>query len=130
MRKIILVSIVGLTFVFGCKKKEGCTDSTALNYDSNAEKDDHTCNYNGQVTFWTRTDSITNNVEVTINGVTNFITMHYGAEPNCGSAGCATYNLTPGNYSFHAMEQGTPMFMWTSQVTVTSQGCTSIELHH
>jgi hypothetical protein len=32
-------------FVTGCKKKEGCTDPTSLNYDAEAEKDNGTCTY-------------------------------------------------------------------------------------
>jgi len=32
----------------GCNKKKGCTDSTALNYDANADKNDGTCQYGDQ----------------------------------------------------------------------------------
>jgi hypothetical protein len=41
----VLVVLI-LVFVFSsCKKKEGCTDATATNYDSSAEKDNGTCTY-------------------------------------------------------------------------------------
>ena len=40
-KKIILFSIP-LMFVLSCGKK-GCTDPTAINYDSEAEKDDGSC---------------------------------------------------------------------------------------
>ena len=42
----LLALVVLLTSVFyGCKEEEGCTDATALNYDSDAEKDDGSCIY-------------------------------------------------------------------------------------
>ncbi|MGQ9847684.1 MAG: hypothetical protein ACUVQP_09330 [Bacteroidales bacterium] len=43
---LILASMVLLSGTFtSCKKKEGCTDKTALNYDPDAEKDDGSCQY-------------------------------------------------------------------------------------
>ena len=45
MKKIILLSTVfGLLIATACKK-EGCTDKTAINYDSKATKDNNTCTY-------------------------------------------------------------------------------------
>jgi hypothetical protein len=42
----ILASLVLISGTFtSCKKKEGCTDKTALNYDPDAEKDDGSCQY-------------------------------------------------------------------------------------
>jgi hypothetical protein len=42
LKKSILVLALMLPFVYSCKK-EGCTDSTALNYSSSAKKDDGSC---------------------------------------------------------------------------------------
>ena len=41
----MLVLVVSMT-IYACKKKEGCTDSNAINYDSSAEKNNGTCTYN------------------------------------------------------------------------------------
>lgn len=41
---LIALSVVAFAFT-SCKKKEGCTDATACNYDSEAEKDDGSCEY-------------------------------------------------------------------------------------
>jgi hypothetical protein len=50
MKKIIHVVIFALTIVIvqtGCSKKKGCTDPVSITYDSEAEKDDGTCEYGG-----------------------------------------------------------------------------------
>lgn len=52
-----LIGLLTLTIVFNtsCSKKEGCTDPTAENYDSNAEKDNGTCVYKTPTTVPTET---------------------------------------------------------------------------
>lgn len=48
MKKVTFTVLTGMAFVAvlatGCKK-EGCTDSAATNYDSEAKKDDGSCSY-------------------------------------------------------------------------------------
>jgi len=41
-KSVLLLSVVGL-FALGSCKKKGCTDENAVNYDSEAEKDDGSC---------------------------------------------------------------------------------------
>lgn len=46
MMPVMLVGIFGIAMVAtSCKKKEGCTDPTACNYNAEAEKDDNSCEY-------------------------------------------------------------------------------------
>ncbi len=47
----ILVVVFSLLVIVSCKK-EGCTDGIAVNYDNAAKKDDGTCSYESQVSFW------------------------------------------------------------------------------
>jgi hypothetical protein len=44
MKKVILISLIGIIGLASCKK-EGCTDETAQNYSESAQKDDGSCTY-------------------------------------------------------------------------------------
>jgi hypothetical protein len=44
----LVMLVCGSLLVSGCKKKEGCTDPTSLNYDPEAEKDNGTCQYSNE----------------------------------------------------------------------------------
>ena len=47
-KNLVFIMILALTTMFAvtsCKKKEGCTDPTSLNYDPDAEDDDGSCTY-------------------------------------------------------------------------------------
>ncbi|MBL1281285.1 MAG: hypothetical protein COA33_013485 [Fluviicola sp.] len=45
MKNIILLLVIGSMVALGSCKKKGCTDSTAINYEADAKKDDGSCVY-------------------------------------------------------------------------------------
>ncbi len=52
MKKVLSVLAVSiLFFATGCKK-EGCTNQDATNYSSEADDDDGSCSFEGEVVFW------------------------------------------------------------------------------
>ena len=55
----LIISTLALSMVFNtsCKKVEGCTDITAINYDSEATEDDGTCEYEPEITAKITIDS-------------------------------------------------------------------------
>lgn len=54
MKKIIYVSIISALVFSACEKSEtgGCTDHYAINYESWADYDDHSCLYEADVVFY------------------------------------------------------------------------------
>lgn len=67
MKKIFYTLFLSLIVIAGCKK-EGCIDSTATNYDSDAKKDDGSCTYASTNTG--NTNSSTNNGGTGVGGGT------------------------------------------------------------
>ena len=59
-------------FAASCKK-EGCTDIAAINYDSEAEKNDNTCNYEASVIFWVNASSSVNFQNNMINSLNIYV---------------------------------------------------------
>lgn len=89
--------------ITSCKKTiRGCTDSNASNDDVQANENDGSCKYTGQVTFWTNAN-LGSNITVTIGGQTGFITGYFSTyNPTCGSNGCANFTLNTNSYSYYA----------------------------
>jgi hypothetical protein len=113
MKKILnsfLILASAILFFVGCKKDPG----------NNGGGSD-----NGQAMFWVASDFGCGNIAVTIDGITKYITnFNSGGAPTCGTAGTATFNLSPGIYSYSASCTG---LIWNGTVTVTSNNCSKIE---
>ncbi len=80
----------------------------------------------GQGMFWTAFDRGCGNITVVCNGVSKLITaFSTTGAPACGTAGCATFDLSPGTYSYSASCSGG----WSTSgtITITAGGCTRIQ---
>ena len=140
-----VIVIAFITSISSCEKS-GCTNPAASNYNSSATKNDGSCiipgcmyptatNYNsaatvdngscvyanltGRVVFWYNSSG--SQATVLINGQQGAITQYYASStPTCGSAGCATFTLPVGSYSFTASSS---FSNWSGTVTVSANGC-------
>ena len=79
----------------------------------------------GQGMFWIASDLNCGTVNVTINGITRSISQFYASSPPCSSPGCATFDLSPGTYSYTASCSGRT---WNGNITITTGGCSKIQL--
>ena len=80
----------------------------------------------GQGLFWAASDFGCGNITVTILGSSKLITSPYTTTiPSCGASGCATFNLSPGTYSYVASCSG---LNWNGSITITAGTCSKIQL--
>ena len=130
MKKTLLllsVSSILLFSVSGCRKDiYGCTDPSAGNYAPNANVDNGSCRYYGNVMFWFDANNGTGTVNISNQQgtITGFVT---GGVPSCGNAVSATFNLPEGNYSYSA--SATNGFTWSGTATVVANSCQAYQLH-
>jgi hypothetical protein len=125
---LVILALTSVAFMAPSCKKEGCTNSSACNYDPDAEKDDGTCVNKGTVTFWQINNSGYDYTDVTINGSTAVVTSEYPNTPSCNASGCASFQLCPGTYAWTAEEQFPGTTTWSGTVTVSEEGCTTMWL--
>lgn len=83
-------------------------------------------NSSGQVMFWAASNFGCGNVTVVCNGVTRTITSYStSGTPSCGANGFATFNFSPGTYSYSA---SCSSYTWSGTAVVTAGGCNKIQL--
>ena len=142
--KLIILSLLLINF-YSCKKTpdyEGCTDLTAENYNSIANKDNGTCTYQSSVTFWwkdaTREWMYDNadvvkiyvNDEVFASSEVSFTS--WTSVPNCKSNGSLRYTLDLGatktaTQTYKVLsDDGTQL--WAGSVDFIAGECLSVEL--
>lgn len=126
---LLLVLLGGIMLVTPSCKQKGCTDVNACNYDADAEKNDGSCINKGTVTFWQNGSSLLEDTYVEIGTSTSYITADYTSSPNCSASGCASFTLCPGTYTYYAEEDLPGTGYWSGTITVTSDGCTKLELY-
>jgi hypothetical protein len=80
----------------------------------------------GKVLFWIQSDLGCGNIQVTLGNQNQTISSFYANAPSCGASGCATYTISPGNYSYTA---SCPQKSWSGVVFVTQGSCSRIRLY-
>lgn len=83
----------------------------------------------GQASFWQSGSPGYDVTEVTVNGITKSITLDSPTGiSGCSTSGCANFTLDVGSYSFYAEEVSFPYTYWSGTVSVTKDGCKTMQL--
>ena len=131
------------TLVFTSCKKSGCMDADATNYDAKAKKEDHSCQYEGNVVFW---NNQATSVFLVGDGATTLIyyvdgvlvgststNVFWSGSPDCGQNGSVTVTKKLGNvknksYSYSIKDQ-TGFEYYNGVLNFTANTCESTELN-
>jgi hypothetical protein len=100
-----------------CKKKEGCMDAKATNYDEDAKKDCSCCTYEGEVVFWVNQTSAS---------------QYWTSAPNCGQNGSMTITKNLGEskskaYSYSVIDEDGYTW-WQGTINFDANTCLKTEL--
>ena len=125
-------TVANYDYVTNATTPEGTLTFKLEAFSKNGKKDDETTNTvnikaaMGEVSFWNKLASDYPMV-VTINGNSANIIKSYASAPSdCKQPGNANFNLKAGTYSYSAIDEfGTT---WSGNVTITKDGCLTIEL--
>lgn len=79
----------------------------------------------GQGMLWIASDLGCGNITVVCNGINRTISNFYATSPTCGASGCATFDLSPGSYTYSASCTGKT---WSGTITITAGGCSAVRL--
>jgi hypothetical protein len=126
-----------------CKKKEGCMDAKATNYDEDAKKDCNCCTYEGEVVFWVNQTSAsyisTPGLATTLNyyvdgqfvGSTS-ASQYWTSAPNCGQNGSMTITKNLGEskskaYSYSVIDEDGYTW-WQGTINFDANTCLKTEL--
>lgn len=133
--------VVGATFFTSCKK-EGCTDRDSINFNPDANKDNGTCQYEGNAVFWY---GKTTSKELQYYGVTSLIyyvdgqivgssvtSVYWTSRPECGQNGSITVTKNLGgvknkSYTYSVKDQ-TGYELWAGVINFTANSCEAVEL--
>jgi len=140
MNKLIIITITIFSFVLiGCSKK-GCVDSDSITYDSEAKKDDGTCQYQGNVSFWFNQNVSGFLVSYNVTMLTIYIdnasvgsisVNDWKSGPDCNGANFTVIEslgeLKTKTFSYSARDQnGTQHF--SGSFTITPNSCVNVQL--
>jgi hypothetical protein len=146
MKKTILIfglAIIILPLITGCEKKIlGCTDPNSINFNSSANVNDGSCQYEGSIVFWY--DPITADTLIAhkvtsltyyVNGVvvgSSIPSISWVTPPDCGQNASVTVTepftgVTNLTYSFSVNDQN-GIVWWNNTATFIANGCSSYQL--
>ncbi len=151
MKTKIITQIAAVLIVLtlnSCAKKKGCTDTSAVNFNSSAEQDDGSCTYNGKLVFWWNkpladscaAKSVTNvkvYVDNVFQGTLAVSSQYWPSSPGCGANSTVTISRDLGknktqniNVAYTLTIGGVESAQFgTETIVLTANTCESYELN-
>jgi hypothetical protein len=142
LQKLTVLALTGAVVALSGCKQEGCTNPDAVNYSSDADTDDGSCTYEGEVVFWYGAaasqmviDYYGKSLEFYVDGQlvgSTAAAVYWNGAPDCGQNGSITVTKDLGSVPTRAAtyevydEDG--YMWWSGIVNFDANTCTSFEL--
>jgi hypothetical protein len=136
------IGFLFIAMLFASCKKEGCTDKNASNYSPDADKDDGTCKFEGQIVFWYNeatsvglndlgSSSLTFYFDGAVVGSTA-ADVFWTSAPTCGANASITVTKDMGlaknkSYTYSVVDDFGDT-IWTGTVTLDGNTCLAFQL--
>lgn len=141
-RKLAFTAIISATAILSGCKQEGCTNPDAVNYSSEADTDDGSCTYEGEIVFWYGQAASELVVDYAGKSLIFYVdgqlvgstaaAVYWNSAPDCGQNGTITVTKDLGSSTTRAAtyevwdEDG--YMWWEGVVNFDANTCASYEL--
>lgn len=132
-----------MLFMHSCDRKvRGCTDPDSINFDELAEKDDGSCEYEGEAVIWYNKATSIGLVDDGATALTFYVngeivgstaaSVYWAAEPDCGDNGTVTVTQSLGHskvktFTLSVKDQDGFEY-WNVKVDFEGNTCLALEL--
>jgi hypothetical protein len=144
MKKLITITLLGISLfsLQSCRPEEGCTNKDATNYSPDAEKDDGSCKYTGEIVFWYNSSTSTNLINYPSSSLTFYVdgavvgstatNVYWTSAPDCGQNATITVSKDLGtstskSYSY-VVKDNDDYIIWQGTANFEANTCTAIQL--
>jgi hypothetical protein len=142
IKSLYLLAALCAIALQSCRPEEGCTNTDATNYSPDAEKDDGSCKYKGEIIFWYNATTSANLIDYDSMSLKFYVdgnlvgstasSVFWGNAPACGQNSTITVSKDLGSEkaktATYFVKDEYDEILWQGSVTFVANTCTTYRL--